>query len=119
LHRRGNALRRLVSDLQSLDNIWLDISAMADPACFPLVGPFYKTTEDSPPNMTVASAGFHKLYPPDHYRKLRRDKFNYHFLYLKCSDIIGAFNYLAITMDKEPLEHHISNIIKQNSLSNA
>ncbi|MFA5593575.1 MAG: hypothetical protein WC989_09730 [Micavibrio sp.] len=110
MHRGGGHIRKALERLQTIKTPWLDISAAGDPACFPLIGPFYKTVPDFPPNLTVASPRLHTQYAPDKYKTLRRDKFNFHFLYLKCSDILGAYNYPSITLEAAPLEDHIDKI---------
>ncbi len=109
LHRDGVALRQTLRRLETITNSWLDISAKADPACFALVSPF-APDGPLPPNLTIASARLHLLYAPAIYRRLKRDQFNYHFLYLRCSDRLGAWNYPGLTISPQPLEHHIAAI---------
>ncbi|MEM6603392.1 MAG: hypothetical protein AAF621_05010 [Pseudomonadota bacterium] len=85
---------------------WCDLSSPADSVCFALHDPF--SLEHHPQNvrLTMKSPQFHKYYPPDMYKKMRRNKFDLHFRYFMTSPISSPYNLVALMTSSHPLEHH-------------
>lgn len=94
------------------DLIWIDYTAPIDGACFPLHD-FMKSggIEDENRNFPLyLSPRFHKLYDKITYRKLRRDWYVTHFLYLMSSDKVGAFDYYKMSAGSTPIRHKIDRL---------
>ncbi|MDE5591361.1 MAG: hypothetical protein K2I63_00160, partial [Helicobacter sp.] len=84
--------------------VWLDITSPIDGACFPLMD-FVKCSniqaEFSP---TYRSARFHKLFTPNTYRKICKNKYLAHFLYLYANEIPGEYDFFNYIGAKGMLE---------------
>ncbi len=80
-------------DLELLVNtpiVWFDITSAIDGACFPLVDfiKIAKIEAKFPP--IYLPARFHKLFTPQSYKKIRKNRYLAHFLYLYATEIIGV-----------------------------
>lgn len=84
---------------QQKDLFWVDYTSPIDGACFPLHN-FMQSSGISSDKGSVPhylSTRFHKLYDKITYKKLRRDWYTTHFLYITSTQKIGAYDYFAIT----------------------
>ncbi len=96
---------------------WIDFAAPADPACIALVDPLKGSLIDRPAGAEIRpkllSPRFPKLFAPEAYQKLRKEKMTMHFMYLQATDIAGDYDYFAITAGSRTLaaryEHLDSN----------
>lgn len=93
----------------SAKTTWLDIGSPADGTCYPFTSPYEKIIpEDDIKNMVILkSPRFHKLYDAEEYARLKRDKFEYHFLYIKWPQNDVGFNYFDMTTGKNDLKSYI------------
>jgi hypothetical protein len=95
--------------------IWLDYTATIDGACFPLVDPItssgIKREENCGP--VLMSARFFKLFKEENYKKIKKEKYKAHFLYLTATDLIGNYDYFDITAGNKALEYRIKNYTKE------
>ena len=82
---------------------WLDIGAPADGTCYALIGPYKAASgldqSTIKNDITTISPRFHTLYEEEHYKKLRWNKYAYHFLYLTCPDTQpqNSYSYFELT----------------------
>ncbi|MCV3453575.1 DUF829 domain-containing protein [Campylobacter lari] len=97
-------------DLEYLGNknlIWYDFTSIIDGACFAQVD-FIRTSgvkaQFSPKYL---SAKFHTLYKNKDYKKIKKDKYKAHFLYLFATQIQGVYNFFEFIIGKNKLEEKI------------
>ncbi|AJC84194.1 DUF829 domain-containing protein [Campylobacter peloridis] len=93
--------------LGSKNLIWYDFTSIIDGACFAQVD-FIRTSgvkaQFSP---RYLSAKFHTLYTKQDYKKIKRDKYKAHFLYLFATQIQGVYNFFEFIIGKNKLEEKI------------
>jgi hypothetical protein len=85
---------------------WIDFSAPPDGCCFALTDPLTAcevASEPVPDRPKLLSPRFAQLFEPANYAKLRRDKFNLHFQYLKSAERMGDYDYFRITAGAKTL----------------
>ena len=82
--------------------LWIDYSAPADGACFPLM----KLTDEGGP--VALSARFHRLFAPEKYRWMRYRWYKMHFLYLMASDYAGAYDFFLMTAGPRSLRMRLT-----------
>lgn len=94
-------------DLELLVNtpmVWFDITSPIDGACFPLVD-FIKISKIKAKFSPIyLSARFHKLFTPQSYKKIRKNRYLAHFLYLYATEIIGVYDYFNFIGGADTLE---------------
>ncbi|EAJ1254197.1 DUF829 domain-containing protein [Campylobacter lari] len=87
--------------------IWYDFTSIIDGACFAQVD-FIRTSgvkaQFSPKYL---SAKFHTLYKNKDYKKIKKDKYKAHFLYLFATQIQGVYNFFEFIIGKNKLEEKI------------
>jgi hypothetical protein len=87
---------------------WLDVTSPPDGACFPLVdvaeGSGLQRAAHQPRYPLSISARFHKMFSPEHYRDIKRDRMRIHFQYLMAGDHPTEYNYFDITAGPLTLE---------------
>lgn len=107
---------------QELENLgktknftWIDYTAPIDGACFPLVDPITSSgiKKDENCGAKIMSTRFFKLYKKDNYKKIKKNKYKAHFLYLMSTDLLGNYNYFDITAGIKPLEDRIQTYKKE------
>ena len=108
---KAAAIKKDLWCLSSTKNLyWIDYTSPADGACFPLVDPV-KVSLSKPPlyknRPLILSTRFHKLLTDQHYKKIRRNFYKMHFLYLMSSDYRGQYDFFAMTTGKQALEQRI------------
>lgn len=88
---------------------WTDFSSPSDWGSFALVDPIVlclppaeSTDMKTPPRML--SPRFHTLFTPQTYAVLRRDKRALHLQYLKAGELIGAYDFFALTAGPHHLQ---------------
>ncbi|MBX1886589.1 DUF829 domain-containing protein [Campylobacter peloridis] len=93
--------------LGSKNLLWYDFTSIIDGACFAQVD-FIRTSgvkaQFSPKYL---SAKFHTLYTKQDYKKIKRDKYKAHFLYLFATQIQGVYNFFEFIIGKNKLEEKI------------
>ncbi|MGD9970983.1 MAG: hypothetical protein AB7S65_11075 [Sulfuricurvum sp.] len=90
--------QELASIAQNDRIVWHDYTSPIDGACFPLHN-FYKSVGigDVHHQISFLSPRFHLLFDKIKYKKLRRDWYKTHFLYIMSTDRLGNYDYFAIT----------------------
>ena len=85
------ALQRICNDKNVM---WLDVTARIDPLCFFNMHPLQHTGIDFThfPQPLLHSARFFRMYNPEKWREIRRNKMLAHFLYLMAPDKAHGFN---------------------------
>ncbi|EAK6287009.1 DUF829 domain-containing protein [Campylobacter lari] len=87
--------------------IWYDFTSIIDGACFAQVD-FIRTSgvkaQFSPKYL---STKFHTLYKNKDYKKIKKDKYKAHFLYLFATQIQGVYNFFEFIIGKNKLEEKI------------
>lgn len=80
---------------------WTDITAPSDVLCYPLVDPLevcgLARDAGSAVSPKLLNAHFPRLFPPETYKKLKRDFYRMHFQYLMAGDIAGDYDFFLIT----------------------
>lgn len=83
---------------------WLDVTAPSDSVCFALNGPFVGICDNQNPRLKIISARFHKMFDPEKYQKIKKDRLETHFLYLMSADEEVEFDYFEIVAGGKCLE---------------
>ena len=107
---KAAAIRKDLAYLSRAEKLfWVDYTSPADGACFPLVDPLKVSlsTVEHVNSPLLLSARFHTLFTPEHYQKIRRNFYNMHFLYLMANDVLGQYDYFALTLGKQTLMERI------------
>lgn len=78
---------------------WIDYTSKIDGACFPGLNFFEDSDIELPykENYQFISPRFHTLYKKNHYLKIKRNKYQSHFLYLMATDKKTGYNYFRMT----------------------
>ena len=91
------------SELQTVASaqgvFWIDFSAPPDGCCFALQDPLAACGVARPEAgvaLKVLNPKFADMFEQDLYHKLKQDKFNLHFQYIKASDRTVAYDYFLI-----------------------
>jgi hypothetical protein len=94
------------------DLLWVDYTAPTDGACFPLVDPVAASGLAVAPGTgpRVLSPRFFSLYAPERYRRLRRDWYGMHFLYLMATDYAYGYDYFAMTCGPQRLVARLAEV---------
>ncbi|ELP9119574.1 DUF829 domain-containing protein [Campylobacter lari] len=105
--KKSFEFRKDLEYLGSKNLIWYDFTSIIDGACFAQVD-FIRTSgvkaQFSPKYL---SAKFHTLYKSKDYKKIKKDKYKAHFLYLFATQIQGAYNFFEFIIGKNKLEEKI------------
>jgi hypothetical protein len=81
------------------DLIWLDYTTPIDGACFPLLD-FYSFSGVkyySVNKPKYLSPRFHTLFSKNTYKRLKKDKYLTHFIYLMSTELDGDYNFFIMT----------------------
>ena len=116
LSQKAHYYHEALETAASLPIDWLDIGAPADGTCYALIGPYKGALSDLnivKNNLRLASPRFHTGYANDTYKKLRANKYSFHFLYLTCPDkLAGEYNYFDLTASPMSYEEFIKSRLK-------
>lgn len=94
---------RMLGDCQAIE--WWDITAKVDPLCFFLSSPMGEPGQPSVAGKpALRTARFFRMYPPQQWKRMRRNKLGLHFLYLKVPDIDRDFNLYRLICGANPLD---------------
>ncbi|EGK7484730.1 DUF829 domain-containing protein [Campylobacter sp. LMG 17559] len=97
-------------DLEYLGNknlIWYDFTSIIDGACFAQVDFIHTSGVKAQFSPKYLSAKFHTLYKSKDYKKIKKDKYKAHFLYLFATQIQGVYNFFEFIIGKNKLEEKI------------
>ena len=100
-------------DLEILSNkkdlIWFDFTSKIDGACFPMVDYLKTCGINSQKNQgpKFLSTRFFKLYEKEEYKKIRKNWYKAHFLYLMATQIKGQYDYFNFVAGPDKLENKI------------
>lgn len=93
----------MLGDCEAIE--WWDITAKVDPLCFFLSSPMGEAGQPSAVGKpALRTARFFRMYPPQQWKRMRRNKLGLHFLYLKVPDIDRDFNLYRLICSAKPLE---------------
>ncbi|WP_257904494.1 putative membrane protein [Campylobacter lari] len=105
--KRSFGFRKDLEYLGSKNLIWYDFTSIIDGACFAQVD-FIRTSEVKAQfSPKYLSAKFHTLYKNKDYKKIKKDKYKAHFLYLFATQIQGVYNFFEFIIGKNKLEEKI------------
>ncbi|EAI3897108.1 DUF829 domain-containing protein [Campylobacter lari] len=105
--KRSFEFRKDLEYLGSKNLIWYDFTSIIDGACFAQVD-FIRTSGVKVQfNPKYLSAKFHTLYKSKDYKKIKKDKYKAHFLYLFATQIQGVYNFFEFIIGKNKLEEKI------------
>lgn len=116
-YQRG--LSKHKKDLEELGRTknftWIDYTATIDGACFcvdPIVSSGIKREKGCGP--ILMSPRFFKLFKKENYKKIKKEKYKAHFLYLIATELEGNYDYFDITAGNKALEYRIQTYMKEN-----
>ena len=113
--RKSKNHKKVLEELgKTKDFIWLDYTAAIDGACFcvdPIKSSGINRRKDCGP--VLMSPRFFKLFKKENYKKIKKEKYKAHFLYLYSTDLAGNYDYFDITAGNKPLEYRIKNYMKE------
>ncbi len=107
---KATAIKKDLACLSSTKHLyWIDYTSPVDGACFPLVDPVKVSLSKQlfHPSPLLLSTRFHKLLNPINYKKIRRNFYKMHFLYLMSHDKQGQYDFFAMTLGKQSLKERI------------
>lgn len=88
---------------------WLDVSAPADGCCFALVDPCEGLAlPPGAPGAKRLNPRFAQLFSPASYERIRHDKYRCHFQYLMASEVVGDYDFFAITAGPQTLQQRFA-----------
>ncbi len=87
---------------------WYDYTSIIDGACFPQVDFFTTSGIEEGFRPKFYSAKFHTLYEKGHYKKIKKNKYKAHFLYLMNSEIKGEYDFFSFVVGEKFLEEKIN-----------
>lgn len=104
-----DALKRLSFNANLL---WWDVTAKIDPLCFYRAHPLVKTDIDHSKALmpVLHSASFFKMYTPQSWAVIRKNKLDAHFLYLRAPELAGNFNLFEVLYGPNLFEHHVGRV---------
>jgi hypothetical protein len=86
---------------------WIDITAPADEVSLALVDYFKESGISSNHSPLYLSPRFHTLFDSTKYKKIKRDLYLIHFLYIMSADKVGPYNYFQITAGNQRLHNRL------------
>ncbi|HEG2606833.1 DUF829 domain-containing protein [Campylobacter sp. W0066.1] len=105
--KRSFGFRKELEYLGSKNLIWYDFTSIIDGACFAQVDFIRTSGVKAQFGPKYLSAKFHTLYKNKDYKKIKKDKYKAHFLYLFATQIQGVYNFFEFVIGKNKLEEKI------------
>ncbi|EGH4467913.1 DUF829 domain-containing protein [Campylobacter lari] len=105
--KRSFEFRKDLEYLGGKNLIWYDFTSIIDGACFAQVDFIRTSGVKAQFNPKYLSAKFHTLYKNKDYKKIKKDKYKAHFLYLFATQIQGVYNFFEFIIGKNKLEEKI------------
>ncbi|EAI4484139.1 DUF829 domain-containing protein [Campylobacter lari] len=105
--KRSFGFRKDLEYLGSKNLIWYDFTSIIDGACFAQVDFIRTSGVKAQFGPKYLSAKFHTLYKNKDYKKIKKDKYKAHFLYLFATQIQGVYNFFEFIIGKNKLEEKI------------
>ncbi|HEC1757291.1 TPA: DUF829 domain-containing protein [Campylobacter lari] len=105
--KRSFEFRKDLEYLGGKNLIWYDFTSIIDGACFAQVDFIRTSGVKAQFNPKYLSAKFHTLYKSKDYKKIKKDKYKAHFLYLFATQIQGVYNFFEFIIGKNKLEEKI------------
>lgn len=105
--KRSFGFRKDLEYLGSKNLIWYDFTSIIDGACFAQVDFIRTSGVKAQFGPKYLSAKFHTLYKNKDYKKIKKDKYKAHFLYLFATQIQGVYNFFEFVIGKNKLEEKI------------
>lgn len=103
----SHEFRKDLEYLGSKNLIWYDFTSIIDGACFAQVDFIRTSGVKAKFSPKYLSAKFHTLYHKQDYKKIKKDKYKAHFLYLFSTQIKGVYDFFDFIMGKNMLEEKI------------
>ena len=107
---RDNLVR--IRDCQQLE--WIDFTAPTDGICFALTDPLsasgLKQSQPNHPKPKLLSPRYAQLFTAHTYSSIRRNWYRNHFQYLMAGEVLGTYDYFAITAGKLTLRQRFIDI---------
>ncbi|ACM63681.1 hypothetical protein [Campylobacter lari] len=105
--KKSFEFRKDLEYLGSKNLIWYDFTSIIDGACFAQVDFIHTSGVKAQFSPKYLSAKFHTLYKNKDYKKIKKDKYKAHFLYLFATQIQGVYNFFEFIIGKNKLEEKI------------
>ncbi|HHP0355639.1 TPA: DUF829 domain-containing protein [Campylobacter lari subsp. concheus] len=105
--KKSFEFRKDLEYLGSKNLIWYDFTSIIDGACFAQVDFIRTSGVKAQFGPKYLSAKFHTLYKSIDYKKIKKDKYKAHFLYLFATQIQGVYNFFEFIIGKNKLEEKI------------
>ncbi|WP_291951268.1 DUF829 domain-containing protein [Campylobacter sp.] len=100
--------RKNLEYLGTKNLIWYDFTSIIDGACFPQVDFIRTSGVKANFGPKYFSAKFHTLYEKQNYKKIKKDKYKAHFLYLFATQFKGMYNFFDFVVEQDMLEEKIN-----------
>ncbi len=106
LHPDADSFRDTLRKLSQSEAIeWWDVTAKVDPLCFYLSSPMGEAGKQAAAGKPVLHvARFFRMYEPQRWKRMRRNKLELHFLYLRTPDIDRDFNLYRLICSATPFD---------------
>jgi hypothetical protein len=108
--KQSEQYRQEIKFISDFDVYWLDVTAPADGVCFALEGPFVGICESKNERLKIISARFPKMFAPEKYREIKKDRLKTHFLYLMAADGEVEFDYFQLTAGAKSVGSRFANV---------
>ncbi|WP_276882359.1 DUF829 domain-containing protein [Campylobacter cuniculorum] len=106
--KKSLEFRKKLEFISKFDLKWYDYTSIIDGACFPQVDFFTTSGIKEGFRPKFYSPKFHTLYEKEHYKKIKKDKYKAHFLYLMSSEIKGQYDFFDFVVGEKILEEKIN-----------
>jgi len=85
---------------------WIDLGARADGACTSMLDPFYAAEVDieGPHYPRLFPVRFFKCFSPEAYKNIQKNKFEFHFQYLKTTEFLGEYNFFEMLLGENTID---------------
>jgi pimeloyl-ACP methyl ester carboxylesterase len=85
---------------------WIDLGARADGACSSMLDPFFAADIElsAPHYPRLFPVRFFNCFSKDGYKKLLKNKFEFHFQYLKTGEFLGEYDFFNIVLGSQGLD---------------
>ena len=106
--KKALEFRKNLDFISKFDLKWYDYTSIIDGACFPQVDFFTTSGIKEGFRPKFYSPKFHTLYEKEHYKKIKKNKYKAHFLYLMSSEIKAEYDFFNFVIGEKFLEEKIN-----------
>lgn len=105
--KQATHLRQDLSTLHTAQVRWLDVSSPIDWGSFSNTDPVALFTPNGASKLRkFISPQWHLLFSPTSYQMLKKDKYRVHKQYLQTTEILGTYDYFALTCGSRSIQNY-------------